>query len=234
MSDYNNRTFAYAEKAQREQTILRNVYLWMTMGLIITAGVAWAVVQGGLYRYIYSGFTYLFLMLGEIALVIYLSRNIFRMSTGAAVASFTGYSALNGVTISYIFLAYTRSDISSAFIAAAVMFGIVSFWATVTRKDLSGWGHYLMMGLIGLIVAGIINLFFYNTVFGTIYSYIGVLLFTALAAYDTQMIKGMSDRMSGTVDENNYIKLSILGALRLYLDFINMFLFLLRIFGRRS
>jgi FtsH-binding integral membrane protein len=206
----------------------------MTMGLLITAGVAWAVVQGGLYRYIFSGMTYLFLILGELALVIYLSRNIMTMSTGTAVASFTGYAALNGVTISYIFLAYTRSDITSAFLAAAVMFGVVSFWATVTKKDLSSWGHYLFMGLIGLIVAGLINMFFYNSLFATVYSYIGVLLFTGLAAYDTQMIKRMSDQMSGQVDEASYIKISILGALRLYLDFINMFLFILRIFGRRS
>ncbi len=234
VSDFFNRTLSRGAQAQREQTILRNVYLWMTMGLLITAGVAWAVIQGGYYRYIYSGMTYLFLMLGELALVMYLSRNIFRMSTGAAVASFTGYSALNGLTLSFIFLVYTKSDITSAFLASAVMFGVVSFWATVTKRDMSGWGHYLFMGLIGLLVAGLINMFFYNSLFATIYSYIGVLLFTALAAYDTQQIKRMSDEVSRQVDEASYVKLSILGALKLYLDFINMFLFVLRIFGRRN
>ena len=234
MSDLFNRSFSREAQAQKEQTILRNVYLWMTMGLLITAGVAWAVIQGGLYRQIYSGMTYIILMIAEFALVIYLSRNIMSMSTGRAVAAFTGYSALNGLTLSIIFLVYTRSDISSAFIAAAVMFGVVSFWATVTKKDMSSWGHYLFMGLIGLLVAGLINMFFYNSLFATIYSYIGVLLFTGLAAYDTQMIKRMSDQMSYQVDEASYVKLSILGALKLYLDFINMFLFILRIFGRRN
>ncbi|MDC7218797.1 MAG: Bax inhibitor-1/YccA family protein [Spirochaetales bacterium] len=234
MSDYFNSTYSNEGMARKEQTILRNVYLWMTIGLLITAGVAFAVIQGGFYRYILSGITYFILMIAEFGLVIYLSRNIMRLSTGQAVAAFTGYSALNGLTLSVIFYAYTRSDIFSAFIAAGVTFGVVSFWATVTKRDMSGWGHYLFMGLIGLIVAGFINMFFYNSLFGSIYSFVGVLLFTALAAYDTQMIKRMSDQMSSQVDESSYIKLSILGALKLYLDFINMFLFILRIFGRRN
>jgi uncharacterized protein len=234
VSDYYNSAFSNEAQAKKEQTILRNVYLWMTMGLLITAGVAWAVVQGGLYRYILNGMTYFVLMIAEFGLVIYLSRNIMRMTTGQAVAAFTGYSALNGLTLSTIFLAYTQSAISSAFIAAAVMFGVVSFWATVTKKDMSGWGHYLFMGLIGLVVASLINMFIPSSGFGTIFSYVGVLLFTALAAYDTQMIKKMSDQMSHQVDESSYVKLSIMGALKLYLDFINMFLFLLRIFGRRN
>ncbi|MDC7222912.1 MAG: Bax inhibitor-1/YccA family protein [Spirochaetales bacterium] len=234
MSDFYRNTFSREAQAQKEQTILRNVYLWMTIGLLITAGVAWAVIQGGFYQYIFNSGSYLILTIAEVVLVIYLSRNIMRMNTGRAVAAFTGYSALNGLTLSVIFLRYTSSDISSAFIAAAVMFGVVSFWATVTKKDMSGWGHYLFMGLIGLLVAGLINMFFYGSVFSTIYSYFGVLLFTGLAAYDTQMIKRMSDQMSSQVDEASYVKLSILGALKLYLDFINMFLFILRIFGRRN
>ena len=234
MSDLYNNTFSSEAQARKEQTILRNVYLWMTLGLLITAGVAFMVIQSGAYQRMLSGMTYLFLIIAEFALVIYLSRNIMSMSTGSAVAAFTGYSALNGLTLSVIFVVYTRSDITSAFIAAGVMFGVVSFWATVTKKDMSGWGHYLFMGLIGLLVAGLINMFFYNSLFATIYSYIGVLLFTGLAAYDTQMIKRMSDQMSRQVDEASYVKLSILGALKLYLDFINMFLFILRIFGRRN
>ncbi len=235
MSDFFNRTTISREAStQKEQTILRNVYLWMTIGLLITAGVAWAVIQGGFYQYIFKGMTYFVLMIGELFLVMYLSRNIFRMTTGQAVAAFTGYSALNGLTLSVIFLVYTKNDITSAFLASAVMFGVVSFWATVTKRDMSGWGHYLFMGVIGLIVAGLINMFFYNSLFATIYSYIGVLLFTALAAYDTQQIKRMSDEMSRQVDEASYVKLSIMGALKLYLDFINMFLFVLRIFGRRN
>lgn len=233
MSNFNDGTYTSPSAGIKEQTILRNVYIWMTLGLLITASVAWTMVNGGYLQYIHGRYTYIILMLAEIFLVVRLSRNIMKMSTTQAVLSFTGYSLLNGISLSYIFIVYTMDDITSAFLAAAIMFGVVSFWATVTKKDLSGWGHYLFMGLIGLLVAGLINMFFYSDAFATIYSYVGVILFTALTAYDTQKIKRMSEQVSSQVDEASYIKLSILGALHLYLDFVNMFLFLLRIMRRR-
>ncbi|MCK5734937.1 MAG: Bax inhibitor-1/YccA family protein, partial [Spirochaetaceae bacterium] len=110
---------------------------------------------------------------------------------------------------------------------------VMSLWAVTTKRDLSGWGHYLFMGLIGLIITGLVGMFIGGDTFNFLYSALGVVLFTALTAYDTQMIKKMSDGVSANVGEDDFIRLSIIGALKLYLDFLNMFLFLLRIFGRR-
>ena len=135
--------------------------------------------------------------------------------------------------MSVIFLAYTGQKIATALFITAATFGGMSVYALTTRRDLSGLGHYFIMGLWGLIIASLINIFLKSEAFYYLISYIGVAVFLGLTAYDTQRIKQMSDRMGVSAGEADYVRLSILGALRLYLDFINLFLFFLRIFGRR-
>jgi len=220
----------------RHRTILRNVYMWMTLGLALTSVVAWWAAGTPRVREAIFGnglLPFYGLIIGEFILVIVLSRRIMAMSVPAAVGGFALYSVLNGLTLSFVFLAYTGTVIFQAFATAAGMYAVMSLWAVTTKRDLSGWGHYLFMGLIGLIIAGLVGMFVGGEGYQLLYSAIGVILFTALTAYDTQMIKRMSDGASREVGEDDFARLSILGALKLYLDFINMFLFLLRIFGRR-
>ncbi len=218
----------------RYRTVLRNVYLWMTAGLGITAVVAWSASRVGSPMYsIIASPAMIAILIGELVLVMVLARNIMRMSVPAAVGSFALYAVLNGLSMAYIFLAYTNTVIFQAFAVSGGMFGVMSLWAVTTKRDLSGWGHYLFMGLIGLIIAGLVGMFFGGQNYYMLYSAVGVILFTLLTAYDTQQIKRLSDQVSAEVGEADYVRLSILGALKLYLDFINMFLFLLRIFGRR-
>ncbi|MCK5248935.1 MAG: Bax inhibitor-1/YccA family protein [Spirochaetaceae bacterium] len=220
----------------RYRTILRNVYMWMSVGLSLTAVVAWWAANSVTVRNILfeNGRAPIFiLIIGTFLLVFLLSRNIMTMSVPAAMGGFMLYAVLNGVLMSFIFLAYTGTVIFQAFAVSAGMFAVMSLWAITTKRDLSGWGHYLFMGLIGLIIAGVVGIFIGGETYHFLYSAVGVVLFTALTAYDTQMIKRMSDGASADVGESDFVRLSIIGALKLYLDFINMFLFLLRIFGRR-
>ena len=228
--------FLAAGAQSRYRTILKNVYLWMTVGLGLTAAVSWFTANSPALRTLIFGngaIGYWALIIGELILVVVLTRNIMRMSVSAAVGSFAAFAVVNGLTLSAVFLAYTGTAIFQAFAVAGGMFAVMSLWAVTTKKDLSGWGHYLMMGLIGLIITGLVGMFVGGETFNLLYSAAGVLLFTALTAFDTQRIQKMSDAMSVEVGEADYVRLSIIGALKLYLDFINMFLFLLRIFGRR-
>lgn len=233
----NETGFLAAGVQARQRTIIRNVYLWMTAGLSLTAVVAWWSANSPTVRQALFGngpVPFYALVIGTFILVIVLSRNIMKMSVSAAMGGFALYAVLNGVMMSFVFLAYTGTVIFQAFAVAAGMFAVMSLWAVSTKKDLSGWGHYLFMGLIGLIVAGVVGMFIGGESYQLLYSAVGVILFTALTAYNTQMIKKMSDGMSGDVGESDFVRLSIIGALMLYLNFLNMFLFLLRIFGRRS
>ena len=233
MSDIN--AFTTVRQTVRERTIMRNVYLWMTAGLALTAVIALGVSSNPAVMRALLGNPglFIFLILAQLGLVIFLSARIMRMSAGAAVASFAAYAGLNGVTLSVIFLAYTQTSISLAFFVAAATFAGMSVYGMVTKRDLSGIGHYLVMGLWGIIIASLINMFLRSTGLDYLISYIGVAVFVGLTAYDTQRIALMSRQMSAEVDELSYLRLSIIGALKLYLDFINLFLFLLRIFGRR-
>ncbi len=218
------------------RTLLKNVYLWMTAGLSLTAAVAWWTASSPAVLELLFGrgpFLFYGLIIGEFILVLSISSRIMNMSVMAAVGSFIAYSMLNGLTISVILLAYTGTAVFQAFVSSAAMFGAMSLWAVTTKRDLSGWGHYLFMGLIGLIIAGLVGIFIGGRAYHLLYSGVGVILFTLLTAYDTQMIKKMSHQVSASVGEDDFIRLSILGALKLYLDFINMFLFLLRLFGRQ-
>jgi FtsH-binding integral membrane protein len=232
-----NQTFTGAGSRQtaQDRTILKNVYLWMTAGLFLTAIVARAFLVTGLYRIVFTNPILMFgLIIAQLVLVFRLSSKINTMTVGAAITTFGVYASLNGINMSSIFLMYNLGTITNAFVSTAALFGAMSIWAVTTKKDLSGWGHYLMMGLVGLIIASLINMFLRSSGMSYIISYVGVLLFTGLTAYDTQKIKNMSRSMSYSVDEGQFVKLSILGALILYLDFINMFLFILRLMGRRD
>ena len=217
-----------------ERSIIKNVYLWMTAGLALTGVVAfWLSGNVSLMRGLVSNSVLFFgLIIGEFALVMYLSARIMKMSAGAATLAFALYAFLNGITLSVIFLAYTGVTISLAFFTTAGTFGAMSLYAMTTKKDLSGMGHYLTMGVMGIIVVSVINFFVKSPAIYYLISYAGVAVFLGLTAYDTQKILSWSNR-AGSVSEDEYIKISIMGALKLYLDFINIFLFMLRIFGRR-
>lgn len=219
----------------RDQSILKNVYMWMTLGLAITGVVAMYVASNTALMQAIVGNTMLFflLIIAELGLVFFLSARIHTMSPGAATAAFAGYAILNGVTLSVIFLAYTSASIARAFFVASGMFAGMSLWAMTTKKDLSSIGNYLIMGLWGIIIASLVNIFLSSSSLSWVISFVGVFLFLGLTAYDTQIIKRWSAEM-GDVDEADYMRISIMGALKLYLDFINLFLFLLRLLGNRE
>jgi len=219
----------------RERSILRNVYLWMTGGLALTGIVSRLVSTNvGLTRALYSNPLLLFVLIGvELLMVIVLSSQIMRLSAAAATALFIGYAALNGVTLSFIFMVYTETSITTVFFITSATFGGMSLYALTTKRDLSTIGHYAIMGLWGVLIATLVNLFIRSEALYYLISYVGVAVFLGLTAYDTQIIKRWNAEMSDSVSEPMYVKISIIGALKLYLDFINLFLFFLRIFGRR-
>ena len=224
-----------SQAAAQERTIMKNVYLWMTAGLFLTAVVARGFVGTSLFYQLMRNPILMFALIGaELVLVFRMSARIMQMSVRSAVISFGAYAALNGINLSSIFIVYGLGTVYNAFFATATLFAAMSLYAVSTKRDLSGFGHYLMMGLIGLIVASLVNFFLRSSGLDYLISYAGVLLFTGLTAYDTQMISNMSRQMSRQADEATFMKLSIIGALKLYLDFINMFLFILRILGRRD
>lgn len=216
------------------QPLMRMVYAWMTLGLLITGGVAvyTANMLTTSARSINPG---LFLggVIVELALVMGLSWGIRRLSPGVAIAMFLIYAAVNGFTLSVIFLVYNLGTIQLAFFSTAATFAVMSVVGYTTQLDLSQYRTYFIMGLIGLIVASLVNIFLRSTGFELLISLVGVVLFTALTAYDTQRIKRLAADPEITSDTNLAMKLGILGALTLYLDFVNLFLFLLRLFGRR-
>ena len=228
--------YSFADRsAIRERTILKNVYIWMSAGLFLTAVVAKLFVDTSLFiPFVSNRILFFAVIIAEFALVIRLSRRIMNMSVTEASLSFAAYAILNGITLSTIFIVYSIGTIYTAFFVTAGTFGAMSLWAMTTKRDLSGLGHFLMMGIIGLIIASVVNIFLGSTSLYFLISYAGVAIFTLLTAYDTQRIKAMSNQMSHTSDEDTFTRLSIMGALKLYLDFINMFLFILRIFGRRN
>ncbi len=220
----------------RERSILRNVYLWMTGGLTLTALVSYAVASSpSLFRALAgSPGTFFFLIIAQFGLVIYLSARLNKMQASSAVLAFIAYALLNGITLSVIFYAYTGVTISRAFFTTAGAFAGMSIYGMTTKRDLNHIGSYLVMGLWGVIIATLVNFFIGSETIYYMISYIGLLVFLGLTAWDTQVIMGWNRSYGSSMSEEAYVKLSILGALKLYLDFINMFLFILRIFGRRT
>jgi FtsH-binding integral membrane protein len=214
---------------------LRSVYNWMGLGLGITALLAVLFAYTDLRAIPLSpgGQNFgLMALLVEFGLVFYLSLRIQKLSSGAATGIFLLYSALNGFTLSFILMAYTESSIAQAFITTAGMFGAMSLYGLYTKKDLAGWGSLLFMGLIGLLIAMVVNIFLGSGLLEFGISVAGVVIFLGLTAYDTQLLKEMGQ--SVPYDDPAAVRRgAILGALRLYLDFINLFLMLLRLVGDR-
>ena len=213
-------------------SVMRRVYGKMSLGLMATALMAFLVVSSEALQSLMFRSMGIFwvLCIVEIGLVIYLSARIDKLSSGAASALFYAYSILNGVALTPIFLAYTGASIATTFAITAGTFGAMSIFGYVTRQDLSKMGSYLFMAVLGLIVCGLVNLILKSTMFDLVVSCVGVLIFVGLTAWDTQAIK----RMCAEADPSMVGKISTMGALTLYLDFINLFLYLLRFFGSRD
>jgi len=212
-----------------QNALIRQVYAWMGAGLLVTALLALVTVSSPTLFKAVLGNKLLFygLLIGELALVFTISGAINRLSAAMATLLFIAYSALNGVTLSIIFLVYTADSIASTFVVTAAMFGTMSVYGYMTRRDLTSWGSFLFMGLIGIIIASVVNIFVGSSAVSWIVSALGVIVFTGLTAYDTWKIKAMA---AGGAEGR---KPAILGALTLYLDFINLFLMLLRLGGDR-
>ena len=215
--------------------LMRNVYTWMACGLAMTALTAMIVGrnENWVYTLATSGM-YWGLLIAEVVLVIFLSARINKMSFATAGLMFAAYAILNGVTMSFIMLAYTAESIAQAFFVTAGTFGGMSLVGFFIKKDLSAMGRTMMMALIGLIIATIVNIFWQNSMMASILNYAGVIIFVGLTAYDTQKIKVMLQQAqyAGISDQTN--KLALMGSLTLYLDFINLFLYILRLFGNRK
>ena len=220
-----------AAAAERVTAFLRKVYGWMCAGLAITALVAIQVAGSPaiLSRLVSNQLLFLGLILGELGLVFYLSARAARLAAGTATALFVAYAALNGVTLSFVFLAYTGQSVSNAFVVTAGMFGAMALYGSTTRRSLAGVGQFVFMGLIGLVLASLVGLFWHNDALQFVISAVGVIVFTGLAAWDAQRLK----QMALATPEGHTGSLAIVGALALYLDFINLFLSLLRLFGNR-
>lgn len=215
--------------------LMRNVYTWMACGLAMTALTAMIVGRNENWVYtIATSGMYWGLLIAEVVLVLFLSARIHKMSFATAGLMFAAYAILNGVTMSLIMLVYTAESIAQAFFVTAGTFGGMSLVGYFTKKDLSVMGRTLMMALIGLIIATVVNIFWQNSMMASILNYAGVIIFVGLTAYDTQKIKVMFQQVqhAGINDETN--KLALMGSLTLYLDFINLFLYILRLFGNRK
>ena len=213
---------------------MTKVYNWMALALFITGVVAYiTATTPQMINYIVSSKLLFYgLILGELGLVIYLTAAIRKMSQTAAITAFLIYSLLNGLTMSVIFLVYTTASISTTFFVTAGTFAAMSFYGYTTKKDLTSIGNMAFMALIGVIIASIVNFFLKSEMMYWIITYLGVAIFVGLTAYDTQKLKELGK--SGFSSQESLEKMSILGALTLYLDFINLFLFLLRILGDRK
>lgn len=225
------RTPYAVEAAQR--AFLWRVYQWMAVGLGITGALAvWAAGSETALRFLYgTPYMGLGLVLATLGLVFFISSAAERLSPGQTGALFVLYAGLMGVLLSYVFLRYTSESIASTFFVTGGTFGAMSLFGYATRRDLSGLGSFLFMGLVGLILATVVNVFLMSPMVTWITSYIGVGIFVGLTAYDTQKLKALGAKADP--DAASTQSLAIRGALSLYLDFVNLFLFLLRIFGNR-
>lgn len=247
MSQYNETQIFGANVVENTGTgevskkFMANVFLWMFIALGISAAVSLYCTLNVqvLAEYLFrseGGLNILgwVVMLAPIGFVMLMSFGFARLSTPAITALFLLYSAINGISFSFILLLYTAGSVLTCFLSASAMFGVMAVMGYTTDKDLTGFGRILTMGLVGIMVALLINIFLQNGAMDYIISFIGVMVFTGLTAYDVQKLKriGMGVEYEGT-SANEVKKLSVLGALILYLDFVNLFLFLLRLFGGR-
>ena len=215
--------------ADKSHDLMWVTYRWMSLGLALTGMVAFLVANSPAATSLIFGNRMLFyvLLFAELGVVMAFTPVVQRVSTPAAVAMFLGYAALNGVTLSVIFLAYTQGSIAQTFFITGGTFGALSLYGSTTKRDLSPIGRFMMFGLIGILIASVVNIFWANSALYWVTTYLGVLVFAGLTAYDTQKLQAMFQTRGGARN------LPLIGALILYLDFVNMFLFMLRIFGRR-
>lgn len=215
-----------------KNTFLSRVYGWMTLALVISGVTAFlATTNETIIRLtIGNGFGFLILAVAELALVWWLTASIHKISSGAAFFAFILYSVLNGVTLSSIFLVYKIESIFMVFFISAGMFAAMAVYGTVTKSSLSSFGKYFAMALVGIIIASLVNFLLRSPMLDWFLSIITVVLFTGLTAYDAQKMLAVSNNAS---DDEVFKKASVIGALELYLDFINIFLAMLRLFGRR-
>ena len=232
MTDYESQFEkpTYAQGA-RLATVFKFAYGWMCAGLALSGLVAWYTAASGLWKRVLVGPGLWVCIIAEVALVWVLSASIRKLSVGAACLMFIGYAALNGLTMSVVFIAYEIALVQRVFFITAAMFGGLAVFGTVTKSDLSQIGAVCGMALWGLIVAVVVNIFFKSTKFDWIVSFAGVLIFSGLTMWDAQKIKLIAQQ-EGVMDAATRHKMALLGALELYLDFINLFIYLLRILGR--
>lgn len=219
-----------AESAERTRVFFRTVYAWMFGGLLLTALAAmWVVVSPAMQQIVLANRgVFLVLIFAELGLVMYLNFAIHKMTPAAAASAFLVYSLLNGLTLSVIFFVYRMPSIAMAFGTTALTFGAMSIYGMVTKRDLSKWGSFLFMGVIGILITMLINMFVRSTALDMAVSLIGVFLFLAITAYHTHQLKAIA-QSAGERSE----QMAIIGALSLYVAFINIFLFMLRLFGGR-
>jgi len=227
-------SFSQAASVVKVNSFIRSVYNWMFIGLGLTAVVAYyTAYQMATNEAVYATLRGLFfpLVIAELGFVFFLSARIQKIKATTATALFVIYAFLNGITLSYIFLAYTATSIATTFVICSVTFLACSIFGMVTKRDLTSMGGFMMMGLIGIIIASVVNIFLQSSGMAMIISYVGVLVFVGLTAYDTQKLKGMAATIPDNASGAMVRKGALMGALSLYLDFINLFIMLLHIFG---
>ena len=224
----NPTNITYSDQAAAQQGFMTQVFGWMAGGLAVSGLVANYIASSvGML----SGGMMMFAFIAQIGVVIGLSSRIHKMSARMATGLFIGYSALTGVTLSVLLLIYTAESVASTFMITAGTFGVMAVWGATTKRDLTGLGSFLFMGLIGIVIASVVNMFVRSSQMHMMISYVGVLVFTGLTAYDIQQIKRINE--AGFASAEDEVKASVIGALRLYLDFINLFIMLMSILGNR-
>lgn len=223
------------ESKVAQNALMRSVYTWMTLALAITGLTAMYMAKSLTFINAMTQNSILFwgILIAEVVLVMYMTARINKISFTTATLLFIAYSILNGVTLSVLFLVYTMSSIATTFFVTAGTFGVMAVFGYITKKDLTRIGSLCIMGVIGIIIASVVNMFLHNSMMDMIISYVGVLLFIGLTAYDAQKIKRLLSGGDIEVNESTQ-KIALLGALTLYLDFINLFIYLLRILGDRK
>lgn len=222
---------AVAGATERVSVFLRAVYGWMCVGLGITASVAYVVASSPAVLLTIAQNRAIFwaLIIAQLGIVFVMSARVHKLSPAAAAALFIGYSGLTGLTMAFVLLVYTGSSVASTFVVTAGMFGSLALFGTVTSRSLAGWGQFLFMGLIGVVLASVVGIFWQNDALQFIIAFCGVIVFTGLTAYDAQRLRNMAL----SLPDGQVGAYAIVGALTLYLDFVNLFLMLLRLFGGR-
>ncbi len=230
----NEPQLSLAEQQQAERSFITRTFLWMTLGLVVTAVVAYVVATTPAFMEFVFGNPWITigLLIAQVVVVMALAVAIKNMAPTVATLIFLGYAALTGLTFSTVLVYYTAESVASTFVVTAGMFGILSIIGMTTKVDLTAIGTIAIIGLVGVILMSIVNFFLQSTALYWLISVAGIIIFVALIARDTQMLKRMATQVDPNSDQG--ARASIMGALQLYLDFINLFLFLLRVMGRRS